>query len=115
MTTKPILVAIQWPCVLTEGDRNRFRPSHGHLGVCRSIIRPTFPSFCVLSYVMCEDFVCFEQSMPYTWKNVGSFLRALKFTMPLMKIIVCWILRLNLLEDPNTIPITFINLNLPLI
>jgi hypothetical protein len=28
-TTKPLLVAIQRPCVATEGNQNRFRPSHG--------------------------------------------------------------------------------------
>jgi hypothetical protein len=90
-----------------EGDQNQFGPNHGHLGMCRFIIRPTFLSFCVLSSMMCEDFVYFQQLVPYTWKKVGSFLRVLKFTTSLMKTIVCWTLRLNLLEDPNIIPITF--------
>jgi hypothetical protein len=49
----------------------------------------------------CEDFVCFKQAMPYNLKKMGSFFKALKFMTPFVKIFMCWILGLNLLEDPN--------------
>ncbi len=43
-----------------------------------STIRPTFLSFHVFSSMMCEDFICFEQSMTGTWKKNGSSLEGFK-------------------------------------
>jgi len=75
-----------------------------------------------VSFILCfkkkmtyEDFVCFEQLIPYTWKKWVSFLKALKFMTPLVKTIVCWTLVLNLLEDPNIDSFNIFIFNLPLI
>ncbi len=79
----------------------------------------TFVISCIF-FLMCEDFIFFEQSMPYTWKKVGVLWRALKSTTLIVKTIMCWTSRLNLLEDPHTnytwLYIYFsskLNLNLP--
>jgi hypothetical protein len=63
---------------------------------------------------MCEDSICFEQSMPYTWKKMGVLWRVLKFMMPIMKRIVWWTSKLNLLKDlpTNSLDLFFLNLTL---
>ncbi len=39
-------------------------------------------------FLTCEDFVCSKQLVPYTWKKVGVFWKALKFIVQIVKTIV---------------------------
>jgi hypothetical protein len=55
----------------TKGNQIWRGHALGSLRLCGSTIRPTLSSFYVFSYVMCEDFICFKQSMPYTWKKMA--------------------------------------------
>ncbi len=61
-----------------KSDQIRPGPNLGPLGLCGFTMRPTFCSFHVLSFVMCDDSIFFMQSVPSTWKKMGVLLKGFK-------------------------------------
>ncbi len=66
------------PSIAIEGNQIWHGGTPRPLRLCGSTIRPTFSSFYVFSFVTCEEFVRFEQLVPYTWKKVGFIFEGFK-------------------------------------